>query len=431
MKTLFSLDRLQISYNSVPVLDNISFEVRSGEFVGIIGPNGSGKSTLLRAMTGILPPSSGSVKFEGQEISQIPSRSLALRIAVVPQESLIAFDFTVLEVVLMGRAPHLGRFEIEDQDDLEVAKEALKRTNLFHLTSRKIGELSGGERQRVMIARALAQDTDILFLDEPTAHLDINYQVEILNLLKQENEEHSKTIVVVLHDLNLAAEFCDRLLMLHKGKLYADGTTDEVITASNVQKVYGTAVWVRKHPTSGRPYVLSIGSRGIASRLSSEADGLRGYKVHVICGGGSGAPIFANLLEMGCEVTAGVINIGDTDQEAAESLGIEYVEEAPFSPISQKAEIANADFISRSDAVVVAEAPFGAGNLVNLQSALQALKTGKPVALVGKPESFSERDFTNGVAAEILRELVENGASVLTTADDIAAWIAKMRNGVV
>ncbi|MCL6518578.1 MAG: heme ABC transporter ATP-binding protein [Armatimonadetes bacterium] len=431
MQSLFKLDRLRISYNSVPVLDDISFKVNRGEFLGIIGPNGSGKSTLLRAMTGILPPAAGSVKLEGKEVSQIPSRSLALRIAVVPQEILVTFDFTVLEIVLMGRAPYLGRLEFEDQDDLEIAREALKRTNLLHLANRRIEKLSGGERQRVMIARALAQNTDILFLDEPTAHLDINYQVEILHLLKRENVEYGKTIVVVLHDLNLAAEFCNRLLMLSGGKLYVDGTPEEVITASNVQKVYGTPVWVRRHPTSGRPYVLSISSRGIASKLAAEAVGLQGYKVHVICGGGSGATIFANLLEMGCEVTAGVVNIGDTDQEAAETLGIEYVEESPFSPISEKAQSANVDFILRSDAVVVAEAPFGTGNLANLQCALQALEAGKPVAVIGQLEGFAERDFSNGRAAEMFGKLIENGASVLNSADELAAWIAKTRTCVV
>jgi len=423
MPTLFKLDNICVAYDSTDVLRGISFEVNGGEFLGIIGPNGSGKSTLLRTMVGVLDPVGGSASLEGSAISSFPGRELARKLAVVPQESAVAFDYTVLEVVLMGRSPHLGRFEMEKQRDLDVAIDALKRTNLLELAERRIGTLSGGERQRAMIARALAQQADVLLLDEPTAHLDISYQVEILDLVKRENTVEGKTVIVVLHDLNLAAEFCDRLLMLRDGELFADDTPDKVITVENVRDVYGTAVWVRRHPTSGRPYVLSMGSRGVASRFV-EARKPR-LKVHVICGGGSGLAIFTRLFEVGCEVTAGVINIGDTDQEAAESLGIEYVEDAPFSPISEAAENANAEFIAQADAVVVAEVPFGPGNLANLHGALRAVELGKRVAVVGRPEAYSSRDFTGGDVGRLLDDIVGRGAVVLESADMIADWIAK------
>jgi len=424
MPALFTLDRVEVSFNSTHVLKGITEEIHTGEFLGVVGPNGSGKSTLLRAMAGVLSPRSGSVRLEGLEVAGIPGGDLARRLAVVPQESPVAFEYTVLEVVLMGRSPHLGRFELEKNRDFSIALDALKRTNLLHLADRRISTLSGGERQRAMIARALSQEADILFLDEPTAHLDINYQVEILHLVRRENIEHGKTVVVVLHDLNLAAEFCDRLLMLHDGRVFASGRPEDVITAENVQRAYGTAVWVRRHPTSGRPYVLSLGSLAAAVRFSGAEPGAK-LRVHVICGGGSGGPVFARLLGMGCEVTAGVINIGDTDQEAAESLGIEYVEDAPFSPISDVAERANLEFIGLADAVVIADAPFGAGNLANLHSAVQAAELGKRVAVIGGPETFAARDFADGQAARILNLLVERGASVLESADAVPGWIAK------
>lgn len=419
MPSLFTLDHVDVSYNSTRVLKGISLEVQSGEFLGIIGPNGSGKSTLLRAMSGVLPLSAGSITLEKKKIAGMSARELARRLAVVPQDNPVAFEYTVQEVVLMGRSPHLGRFELEKGCDLEIAAEALNRTHLSHLADRRIGTLSGGERQRAMIARALAQGTDILFLDEPTAHLDINHQVEILHLAKRENTEHGKTVVVVMHDLNLASEFCDRLMMLREGEIFALGQPEDVITAENVLQVYGSAVWVRKHPTSGRPYVLSLGSRAVAARLAETSTDTKKIKAHVICGGGSGSSIFLKLLECGCEVTAGVINIGDTDQEAAESLGIEYVEDAPFSPISEAAQKANREFIGQADIVIVADVPFGPGNMTNLHDAEYAIDIKKHVSIIGKPEKYHERDFAEGEVVRTLTTLIEKGASVLESPDVI------------
>lgn len=424
MPRLFELHDVRVAYDSADVLRDIGFHINAGEFVGIVGPNGSGKSTLLKAMVGQLKPASGTVSLDGRNVATIRGRDLAGMVAVVPQDGTVAFEFTVLEVVLMGRAPHLGRFALEKRSDLDFAADALKRTNLLQYADRRIGELSGGERQRSVIARALAQQTGVILLDEPTAHLDLAYQVEILDLLRRENETHGKTVVVVLHDLNLAAEFCGRLLMICGGRIYADGTPEEVITAENVRRVYGTSVWVRKHPTSGRPYILSTGGRAFSARFT-EADGGPRPRVHVVCGGGSGLPVFTHLLEAGCEVTAGVINIGDSDQEAAESLGIEYVEDAPFSPVSEVAEAANLEFISAADMVVVAEVPFGSGNVSNLRAAVRAMEQGKRVAVIGRPESYAERDFMGGAAEELLNSLTARGAAALKAPDELSGWVAE------
>lgn len=427
MSAQFHLDNVNVSINSTRILREVSLRIEAGEFLGIIGPNGSGKSTLLKTLAGILLPVSGLVSLDGRDLARLRGREIARRVAIVPQDNPIAFDYSVQEVVLMGRSPHLGRFELERSRDLEIVAEALKRTNLIHLADRSIEALSGGERQRAMIARALAQQTDILFLDEPTAHLDINYQVQILHLVKRENALHGKTVVVVLHDLNLAAEFCDRLIMLKEGRVHASGTPEEVVTAENFQSVYGTAVWVRRHPTSGRPYVLSLGSRGVASRMAASGNSADRLKIHVICGGGSGGAVFMTLLELGCEVTAGVINIGDTDQEAAESMGIEYVEEAPFSPISEAAESANREFISKADAILVADMPFGTGNAANLTSALHALESGKPIGLIGDPQGYAGRDFAGGRVVGMLSALREGGAASLKSAASLTDWVAKIR----
>lgn len=426
MPTLYTLNGVDIRFNSTKVLKDISFTVDEGEFLGIIGPNGSGKSTLIRALAGVLKLSAGSIMLRGREVSRIPRKELARMLAVVPQDSPVAFDYTVMEVVLMGRSPYLKRFELESGGDFSIASDAIRRANLTSLADRNVGTLSGGERQRVMVARALAQESQIIFLDEPTAHLDINYQVEVLHLVKREITENHKTGVVVLHDLNLAAEFCDRLLMLRDGQVYAFGAPDEVITAENVRKVYGTAVWIRHHPTSGRPYVLSMGSQAVASKLSA-ASNCSASRVHVICGGGSGAKLFMRLLEAGCEVTAGVINIGDTDQETAESLGIEYVEDAPFSPITEVAIRANLEFIDEADAVIVGDMPFGSGNMANLHAAVYALDRGKHAAIVGRKDEFAGRDFADGKVTEMLNSLVEKGAALLESDDDLMRWVDKIR----
>lgn len=430
MPTLFTLNCVDICFNTTKVLKSVSFDVKEGEFLGIIGPNGSGKSTLIRTLAGVLKPAAGSVLLKDREASRIPRKELAGMLAVVPQDSPVAFDFSVVEVVLMGRSPYMSRYQLESDEDMSITANAIKRANLTDLANRNVGTLSGGERQRVMVARALAQQSEIIFLDEPTAHLDINYQVEVLHLVKREITENHKTGVVVLHDLNLAAEFCDRLIMLRDGEVYACGTPDEVITAENVRKVYGTAVWIRRHPTSGRPYVLSMGSQAVASKLGAVSDS-KSLKVHVICGGGSGGKLFVRLLESGCEVTAGVINIGDTDQEAAESLGIEYVEDAPFSPVSEPAQTANIGFIDKADAVVLGDVPFGSGNMANLKAALHAVDQGKHVAIIGSSDDFQSRDFAGGGVADILNELVAKGAVLLKSDEELPDWVDKIRAIIV
>lgn len=426
MPSLFHVDRLDVTFASTRAVQDVSFDVERGEFLGIIGPNGSGKSTLLKTMAGVIRPSAGWVHLDGRSVTDLSGHERASLLAVVPQESPVSFQYTVLQIVLMGRSPHLGRFQLESDRDLEIVGYALERTGLSALADRSVGELSGGELQRTMIARALAQETEILFLDEPTAHLDINYQVEVLNLARRENSENGKTVVAVLHDLNLASEFCDRLILVKDGRLFASGTPEEVVTAQNVLAAYGASVWVRRHPTTGRPYVLSIGSRGIASQLSERRSASGRFRVHVICGGGTGASIFMELHHAGCLVTAGVINIGDTDQEAAETLGVEYVEDAPFSPISEPARIANLEMVKQADAVIVSETPFGSGNISNLNSAAYAMELGKPVAIMGNRESFSQRDFLDGEVKPILDSLAEHGADLIEGSEGVLRWLAKI-----
>jgi iron complex transport system ATP-binding protein len=244
-------------YGCEPTVREISVRVRPGEFVGIIGPNGSGKSTLLRLMSGVLRPWRGEVAVDGRALQHYRRRELGRRLAVVPQDTKIDFPFSVLEVVLFGRTPHLGGFAFEGETDLEAARRAMERTETGHLAHRAITELSGGERQRVVLARALAQEPRHLLLDEPGAFLDIRHGVEVYDLLR-DLQRGGMTIVAVLHDLNVAALYCDRLVLLQEGGVARQGTPGEVMTYKTLTDVYGTEIYVFLNEITGTLNVLPL-----------------------------------------------------------------------------------------------------------------------------------------------------------------------------
>jgi len=241
------------------VLDHLSIEGQGGRNVGLLGPDGSGKTTLLRVLAGILPPLAGSVLVDGKPIDRLSRRELARRVAVVPQETHATFDFTVIDMVLMGRYPHLGTFELEGIHDQEIARDALAATGTSALEARSFATLSGGEKQRVVIASALAQASEMLLLDEPTASLDLAYQFEIGALLRRLNAERGTTMIVSTHDLNLAAAVCDRIVLLASGRVVAQGTTTETLTADRIRALYGVEVDVQFHPRAGHLTVVPIG----------------------------------------------------------------------------------------------------------------------------------------------------------------------------
>jgi iron complex transport system ATP-binding protein len=260
-------DRRQAA--AAPVLQGVSMSVRAGDFTGILGPNGSGKTTLLRALSGTIRPAAGVVSIDGVPLAQLSRSTLARRMAVVPQETHLAFDYTVLEVVLMGRYVHLGPFEIEGPRDLEIAREALAATGTSTFEQRLFATLSGGEKQRVIIAAALAQvragadARPVLLLDEPTAALDLAYQLEAAALLRDLQQQLGIAIVVSTHDLNFAASVCRRLVLLKDGRVLASGSTDEVLTSHNIRALYGVKAEVHRHPGAGHLVVVPLGRDGV------------------------------------------------------------------------------------------------------------------------------------------------------------------------
>ena len=247
------------------VLSNVSFVVEPGEMLGIVGPNGSGKTSLLKLLGKIVPVQQGSVTLFGNSMSSLRQEAVAQNVAFVSQDTSQTFPFTVAETVLMGRFPHHHRtvwdwgFSWDSPDDRAVAQQAMKTMDVWHLAERSVTELSGGERQRVIIARALAQDPRVLLLDEPTAFLDLQHQIEICSVLNRLKKERGLTVVLVSHDLNVASQYCDRLMLLDRGQVYRLGTPDDVIQPEVLEAVYRCQVLVDRHPRSGLPRVTLPG----------------------------------------------------------------------------------------------------------------------------------------------------------------------------
>jgi len=258
MGTLLEINNLSGGYHKERIIKNISSRIEKGSFMGIIGPNGSGKTTLLRLISRALTPQEGSVLLEDRDIRQMSLKEFCRKAAFVPQDTAINFSFTVWEIVLMGRTPHLKRLQSESRRDIEIAEESIAMTDTAYLKEKNIDELSSGERQRVIIAKALAQEPILLFLDEPTSHLDIGHQIQIMDLLKKLNRDNGLTIIMVLHDLNLASEYCNRIILLNEGEIFKEGTPEEVLTYQNIEAVYKTVVVVNNNPISSKPYVVLV-----------------------------------------------------------------------------------------------------------------------------------------------------------------------------
>ncbi len=256
-------EHVSFSYGAAPVLNDVSVSVRSGGLVGVLGPNGSGKTTFLKLLAGLLTPQSGRVSLDDLDLADIDRRTLARRISVVPQETELAFDYSVLEIVLMGRYPHLQPFELEGPADLDIARRTLAATGTTHLEQRTFRTLSGGEKQRVVMASALAQferapgtadtprddahSTRVLLLDEPTSSLDLSFQLGTATLIQELNRTHRTTAVICTHDLNFAAGLCRDLVLLRDGRVVASGPTDEVLTPDTIGAVYDVEADVHRH----------------------------------------------------------------------------------------------------------------------------------------------------------------------------------------
>lgn len=269
--SIIKMAGIDFRYKDAWALRDVSFDVQRGEFLGIIGPNGSGKTTLIRIIDGILVPEKGNISVNRNNIRGMRRRDLARLVAVVPQDSAMIFPFKALEVVMMGRSPHLGMLRFEGDRDFEIARKAMEMTDTISLADRSIDRLSGGERQRVLIARALAQEPEVVLLDESTAFLDIKHQAAFFGLMKTLNRGKGLTVLAATHDINLAAAYCDRIMLLKNGRIHSLGVPGEVITETNIREVYETDVLVDANPLNGLPRITLISSNLSGQGSRSEA----------------------------------------------------------------------------------------------------------------------------------------------------------------
>ncbi|SDJ49623.1 iron complex transport system ATP-binding protein [Halovenus aranensis] len=341
---MIRVDSAARTFGEVSVLEDIDLRVDPGEFVALVGPNGAGKTTLLRVINGLLDPDEGEVTLDGDPLSELSSRAVSRRLATVPQDTHVGFSFRAEEIIEMGRTPHRSRLDWSDDGDPVEA--ALERTETTHLRDRRVDDLSGGERQRVLLARALAQEPDALLLDEPTASLDINHQVRVLNLVADLVEE-GRAALAAIHDLDLAARFCDRLVLLHDGTIAAQGPPETVLRDSQLADAFETETAVTRNPVTGTPTVAA---------LSDRPD--RDSHVHVAGGGEPGVEAVRSLWKAGFDVTAGPVPAGDAVVSLCDQLYIEVTTAPAFRQPGEALDDALTN-ARAAEAVVVTDGPGG------------------------------------------------------------------------
>ena len=345
------------------IVETVDVSFARGELAGIIGPNGAGKTTLLRLLSGLIAPSTGEVSLDGRDLRLMPARTRARKLAFMCQESGQTFPFTVLEILLMGRYPHMRRFEQETPGDRERARRMLSYVGLPGLESRAFGELSGGERQLVLFAKALVQDTPVLVLDEPSSNLDIKHQDRIFSMA-QELAREGRAVVASVHNLGVAAHYCTRLILMDKGRISAAGRPEDVLRSELLDRVYGIRTIVSPS--------LATGSLTVA--VVPENAGGAGPRVHLIGGAGSAVNLTRELYRLGYQLSGGIAHEHDSDEELWRSLGVECERVGAFSRIGDDDVARAARLVERADLTILCSFPVGQGNLGNLRLAALAAR---------------------------------------------------------
>jgi len=332
---------VDVELGGTRILDAVSADVGDGRLVGVVGPNGAGKSTLLRAMNGVVEPVGGTVLVDDEAVHELPSKAASRRIASVPQETSLGFEFTVRETVEMGRHAHVPRFGTDP--DPEAVERAIERAEVAQFADRDVTSLSGGEKQRVLLARALAQRAPVLLLDEPTASLDVNHQVRTLELVRDLADDADRAVVAAIHDLDLAARYCDELVLVADGRVLDSGLPEDVLTPERVREAFDARVAVGTDPATGDPTVTPL----------PDADGGLEARVHVLGGGDAATPALRVLADTDATVTVGPVGEGSVDDETATRFGFDAVTVPPFSTPDEDAVGRAREDVAAADAVVV------------------------------------------------------------------------------
>jgi iron complex transport system ATP-binding protein len=345
------------------IIDGVSISVKRGEFVGLVGPNGAGKTTLLRLLIGVLPPSGGEILLEDRRLQEIRVRERARKMAYLSQDATTVFPYPVLDILLMGRYPFLGRFRRESESDLEKARRALAYVGLRGFEDRYFNELSGGERQLVLFAKILVQETELLLLDEPTSNLDIKHQDQFFSMACELSRE-KKAVVAAVHNLNIASQYCSRLILLHRGRVATEGKPEEVLRSERLDPVYETKTVVTRNSSTGA-VVVNVAPRVRVGRRPMPL-------LHIIGGAGSAINLTRELVRLGYRITGGIAHEYDADQKLWKALEVPSRVIGAFSHIQEEDLRAALPMVEDADLTVLCSFPVGPGNEGNLELAAHA-----------------------------------------------------------
>ncbi len=395
------------------VLDGVSFRARSGEVVGLVGPNGAGKTTLLRACNGSLAPTSGTVTIDGDRVGELSARETARRVATVPQEPSLGFDFPVREAVAIGRTAHVPRFGRRGSDDRAAVDRALDRAAATGLADRPVTELSGGERARVSLARALTQAAPVLLLDEPTANLDVGHQVRTLSLVRGLAGEGGRAVVAAVHDLDLAARFCDRLVLLADGVVRATGDPADVLVPDALTDAFGVRTRVDVDEATGRPRVTALpdGPEAGRSRARSSAGAPSTGRVHVVGGDGRAARHLRTLAEAGHDVSVGPVSAVDPDARVASGLTRDRVVVPPHGDVTGDDADRVRTLAATADVVVVPDVPVSPGIRGTLADLADLAGVSTPL-LVVDDRPLPDRNYAGAAGRQTWTRLTDTGRVV-------------------
>ena len=385
------LEARQVCYgvDELEILSGVSLAVDAGDFVGLIGPNGAGKTTLLRLMVGVLTPASGEILLEGDPLARIRSRDRARKVAYLGQESPAGFPYPVLDILLMGRYPFLGRFEREGEGDVERARRALAYVGLEGFENRYFHELSGGERQLVLFAKVLVQDTRVLVLDEPTSNLDIKHQ-DLFFSMARELAREKRAVVAAVHSINVASQYCTRLVLLDRGGVAAEGPAEEVLRPEVLERVYGARIVVTRNSSTGS-LVVDVVPRRVAGG---------GPRIHLIGGAGSAVNLTREMARLGFRLSGGIAHEYDADQRLWEALEIDSVRVGAFSRITPQDVERAAPLVEEASLTILCSFPVGPGNLENLRLAARARRL-----VIAAPAEETPRGFFSDEGRRLFEKL--------------------------
>lgn len=406
-------ENVGLAIDNYTILQDINFTVNPGEFVGIIGPNGAGKSTLLKSLRGI-HSTIGTIEIFGENLHTLSEKQIARKVAYMQQEINTGFGFSAKQVVLAGRYPYLEWWQNESEEDYAIAEKYMKFTGVSHLADKDINHMSGGEKQRVLLAKVLTQETDLIFLDEPTASLDLTYQEEIFRQCKELCRQ-GKTILIVVHDIRLAAKFCSRLILLNKGNVLADGLPEEVITTGNLHQAYQMNAAVFNNYVSG---LLDIYTYHKEDRNDSK------QRIHIISGGGIGSDLIRKLYEQHYKISTGVLSTGDGDAIVASAFNAKVIYKEAFAPIDESSSEENRMLIAHANFTVLCNIAYGINNLMNLKDAFIAKQL-----IVLEDTPIEERDYTNGEAKHLYDALIRQSQVQVMTTNEFM-HLMEQKNGV-